>query len=63
MSLLKDIVVEAIRRMPDNVTAKDIANEIRLIDNTIDEIKVSKDGRMVTTDDILKRLNIKISKC
>ena len=52
MSLLKDIVVEAIRRMPENVTAKDIANEIRLIDNTIEEIKASN-GRMVTTDDIL----------
>jgi hypothetical protein len=63
MSLLKDAVVEAIRRMPENVRAKDINHEIRLIDQIIEELKETENIRTITTDEILKRINLKIQEC
>ncbi len=62
MSLLKDTVIEAIRRMPENVTAKDITSEIRLIDHMIEDLKSSK-RIMVEPEELLKRINLKIPKC
>ena len=63
MSLLKDAVVEAIRRMPENVRAKDINHKIRLIDQIIEELKETENIRTITTDEILKRINLKIQEC
>lgn len=63
MSLLKDAVVEAIKIMPENVRAKDINNEIRLIDQIIEELKETENIRTITTDEILKRINLKIQEC
>lgn len=62
MSLLKDTVIEAIRRMPENVTAKDIISEIRLIDHMIEDLKSSK-RIIVEPEELLKRINLKIPKC
>ena len=62
MSLLKDTVVEAIRRMPNNSRAKDIANKIRLIDNEIKELK-SGNIENITIDELLRRVNLKIPEC
>ena len=62
MSLLKDTVIEAIRRMPENVTAKDITSEIRLIDHMIEDLK-SSNRIMVEPEELLKRINLKIPKC
>lgn len=62
MSLLKDTVIEAIRRMPENVTVKDITSEIRLIDHMIEDLKSSK-RIMVEPEELLKRINLKIPKC
>lgn len=63
MSLLKDAVVEAIRRMPENVRAKDITNNIRLIGQTIEELKKTEDIRTITTEELLKRINLKTPEC
>lgn len=63
MSLLKDTVVEAIRRMPENARAKDINNNIRLIGQTIEELKKTRDIRMITKEDVLKRINLKMTEC
>ena len=63
MSLLKDAVVEAIKIMPENVRAKDINNEIRLIDQIIEELKETENIRTITVDEILKRINLKIQEC
>lgn len=63
MSLLKDTVVEVIRRMPENVRAKDINNSIRLIDHMIEELKKTEDIRLITKEELLKRINLKMPKC
>jgi argonaute-like protein implicated in RNA metabolism and viral defense len=63
MSLLKDAVVEAIKIMPENVRAKDINNEIRLIGQIIEELKETENIKTITTDEILKRVNLKIQEC
>ena len=62
MSLLKDAVVEAIRRMPENYKAKDINNKIRLIDNEIKELE-SRNIENITIDELLRRVNLKIPEC
>ena len=63
MSLLKDTVVEAIRRMPENARAKDINNNIRLIGQTIEELKKTRDIGMITKEEVLKRINLKMTEC
>jgi len=62
MSLLKDAVVEAIRRMPERATAKDITYKIRLIGSILEELKASEREK-ITTEEILKRANLKTQEC
>lgn len=61
MSLLKDVVIEAIRRMPESVTAKDIIRDIRLINDIIEEFEAS--GEMITKEELLERVNLKTQEC
>jgi len=62
MSLLKDAVVEAIRRMPERSTAKDITYKIRLIGSILEELKES-DREKITIEEVLKRANLKTQEC
>jgi len=62
MSLLKDVVIEAIKRLPENATAKDIIYQIRLIDNIIKGLKASECDK-IPTEEILKRVNLKTQEC
>lgn len=56
MSLLKDAVIETIIRMPENVTAMDIIYEIIIIDRAIKEIKASGEEKIITVEELLKRI-------
>ena len=58
MNLLKDAVVETIRRMPENATARDIMYEIYLIDNVLEGLKASEEGETITIEELLKRVEI-----
>lgn len=51
MSILKDVSIEAIRRMPENATVEDIVDEIYVIGDIIEES--SEEGRMLTTEEFL----------
>ena len=53
MSLLKDAIIETIKRMPENTTAKDIIYEIIFIDRTIERLRISGE-EMVTTEELIK---------
>lgn len=54
MSLLKDAVIETIRRMPENTTAKEIIYKIDLIGYVLEGLKVSEEGRTITTEELLR---------
>lgn len=55
MSLLKEVVVEAIRRMSESATATDIIYEIYLIENVLESLKMSEE---INVEEILKRVGI-----
>lgn len=55
MSLLKEVVIEAIRRMSESATATDIIYEIYLIENVLGSLKMSEE---INVEEILKRVGI-----
>lgn len=55
MSLLKEVVVEAIRRMSESATATDIIYEIYLIENVLESLKMSEE---INVEEILERVEI-----
>lgn len=59
---LKDAVVETIRRMPENATARDIIYEIYLIDNVIDGLKASEEDKTISTEELLKKVIMSLLK-
>ena len=56
MSLLKDISIETIRRMPENSSTEDIMYEIDIIAHVLEGLKDSEEGRTITTEELLKRV-------
>ena len=55
MILLKYLVIEAIKRMPDNVTIDDIIKEIIVVDEMFERMKASEDGNNLTIEKVLQR--------
>ncbi len=43
MSIVKDIIIETVRRMPENVTYEDVAYEILDIGNIFKDLKISEE--------------------
>ena len=56
MSLVKDVCIEAIRRMPEDITFEDIIDKILIIGHVLEGLKDIKDERTVTTEELLKRV-------
>ena len=54
MNLLKELSIETIRKMPENVTEEDIIYEIRVIAHILEGLKDVKEGRTITTEELLK---------
>jgi len=54
MSLIKDTVIEAIRRMPEDVTIKDIVKEIISIGIVLESL--GSEGETISTDEVLKKV-------
>jgi hypothetical protein len=61
MSLLKDISVEIIIKMSENVTANEMINEVELIELVIERVKESEEDfqKFFHLADWLKRFNLK----
>jgi predicted small secreted protein len=55
MSLIKDTVIEAIRRMPEDVTIKDIVKEIISIGIVLESL--GSEGETISTDEVLKKVD------
>lgn len=56
MSTLKEATKEAIKKLPDNCTPDDIFYEINFIAQVLDGLKDAKEGRVITTEELLKRV-------
>ena len=57
MSALEEASIEAIKRLPDNCTSEDIMYEIHFISQVIEGLKDAEEGRVITTQELLKRVD------
>lgn len=56
MNLLKEAAIETIKRLPDECSLEDIMYEIDFAAQVLEGLKDAKDGRVITTDELLKRV-------
>lgn len=54
MSVLKDVSIETIRRMPESATVEDIVYEIIIVGNVLEDLKASEEGKSVTAQELLR---------
>ena len=54
MSVLKDVSIETIRRMPESATVEDIVYEIIIVGNVLEDLKASEEGKSVTARELLR---------
>ncbi len=56
MSLLKEISIDTIRRMPENSSAEDIMYDVYIVAHILEGLKDSEEGRTITTEELIKRV-------
>ena len=56
MALLKEVSIETIKRLPDDSSLEDIMYEINFVAQVFDGLKDAKDGRLLTTEELLSRV-------
>ncbi len=54
MSLLKELSIETIRKLPEDATEEDLLCEIRIVAHILKGLKDVKEGRTITTEELLK---------
>ena len=57
MDSIKKVSIARIKKLPDNCTLEDIMYEINFIAQVLEGLKDAESGRMITTDEILKRVD------
>lgn len=53
---LKQIIIEAIERLPDDCSIEDIMYRLYVIDKVLKGLEDVKSGRVMTTEDLLKKV-------
>lgn len=56
MLALKEVVLAAIAKMPENITSEDFINEINFIAQVLKGLKDIKEGRTMATRELLNRV-------
>ena len=56
MGLLKEVTIEAIKKLPDECSFEDIMYEINFVAQVFDGLKDAKDGKLLTTEELLTRV-------
>ncbi len=57
MSLLKETAIESIKRLPEGCTIEDIMYRIDLVAQVFEGLKDAEEGRLVTTEELLERVD------
>lgn len=55
--VLKQATIETIKRLPDGCSVDDIMYEINFIAQVYEGLKDAREGRLITTDELLKRVD------
>ena len=56
MGLLKEVTIEAIKKLPDECSFEDIMYEINFVAQVFDGLKDAKNGNLLTTEELLSRV-------
>ncbi|MDY7034496.1 MAG: hypothetical protein SVY10_21670 [Thermodesulfobacteriota bacterium] len=56
MSTLKKVIIETVKRLPDDCSIEDVIYEIHFIAQVIDGLKGTEDWKFMTTEELLNRL-------
>ena len=56
MSVLKEVAIETIKHLPEECSIEDIMYEINFIAQVLEGLKDAQDGKLLTTEEILKRV-------
>lgn len=57
MDKIKEVAIETIKRLPDECSVDDIMYEINLIAQVLDGLKDAEDGKFLTTEELLGRVD------
>jgi predicted transcriptional regulator len=56
MDTIKEAAIETIKRLPDDCSLDDIMYEINFIAQVLDGLKDAEEGKLLTTEELLKRI-------
>ena len=56
MDLLKEAALKTIERLPNGCSLEDIMYEINLVANVLEGVKDAEAGKMITAEELLKRV-------
>ena len=57
MNLIKQNVIEAIRKLPDDCSVEDIMYQIYFISQVMEGLNDAEEGRVLTTKDVLEQID------
>ena len=57
MRLHKEIIIESIKRLPDECSPEDIMYRINLVAQVLEGIQDAEAGRVITTEELLERVD------
>ena len=53
MSTIKEVSLEAIKKLPEDCSASDIMYELHVISQVMEGLNDAQEGRMITTNELL----------
>jgi predicted transcriptional regulator len=56
MDILKETAIETIKKMPDGSTLENIMYQINLVAQVLEGVKDAEEGRLITTAELLARV-------
>ncbi len=56
MGSIKEISLEAIKKLPEDCDASDIMYELHVISQVMEGLRDAENGRTITTDELLQRV-------
>ncbi|MGD2088918.1 MAG: hypothetical protein PVH61_22260 [Candidatus Aminicenantes bacterium] len=57
MGVLKQASIETLKRLPDECTVDDIMYEINFVAQVYEGLKDAEEGKLITTEELLKRID------
>ncbi|MFN3531700.1 MAG: hypothetical protein ACK41Q_04185 [Candidatus Brocadia sp.] len=56
MGFVKEVTIEAIKKLPEECSFEDIMYEINFVAEIFDGLKDAEDGKLLTTEELLARV-------